>query len=107
MLSAALLTLRGSSLNGVVEIPSLKYRPEATTIPFSLESADKLGLWLTLPKWNTRAAHATSQITEIGRLRSLRLDGSYKYHAAVHPTAVDRLKLTLYVSTVIFPVLVY
>ncbi|KIM31189.1 hypothetical protein M408DRAFT_327476 [Serendipita vermifera MAFF 305830] len=97
-----LLTLRGSHINGSVEIPSIKYRPEATTVPFSLESADKLGLWLTFPKWNTRAAHATNQLTEIGRLRSLRLDGSYKYYATVHPNFVDQLKLVLYGRTCSF-----
>jgi hypothetical protein len=81
----------------LVEIPSIKYRPEVTTIPFSIESADKLGLWLTFPKWNTRAAHATDQLTEIGRLSSLRLDGSYQYHATAKPAYVDRLKLNIYV----------
>ena len=94
----ALLTTRGSSLHSLVEIPSIKYRPEVTTIPFSVESADKLGLWLTFPKWNTRAAHATNQLTEIGCLSSLRLDGSYRYHATASPSFVDRLKLNIYVT---------
>ena len=68
-----------------------------------MESADKLGLWLTFPKWNTRAAHATNQLTEIGRLSSLRLDGSYQYHATANPAFVDRLKLNLYVTTDFIP----
>ncbi|CAG8607429.1 15845_t:CDS:10, partial [Acaulospora colombiana] len=90
-----LFTLKGSNLNSSVDIPSLTYRPEATTVPFSLDSADKLGLWLTFPKWNTRAAHATEQLAEIGRIDSIRVDGSYRYYSDVDPAFVDRLKLDI------------
>lgn len=88
--------LEGSGLNSVVNIPSLKYRPEATTIPFSIESTDELRLNLTLPLWNTRSAHSTRQITEIGHVSNLRIDGAYRYHASVKPDYVDRLTLNVF-----------
>ena len=90
--------LEGSGLNTVVTIPSTTYRPEATAIPFSVESTDELRLNLTLPLWNTRSAHSTKQLTDIGRLSNIRIDGSYRYHASVKPDYVDRLTLNIFVS---------
>jgi hypothetical protein len=86
----------------VVTIPSAKYRPEVTTVPFSIESADRLTLSLTFPKWNTRAAHATPQNTDLGRVESLRIDGSYRYHSFVKREFVDRLTLNLHGRTATF-----
>lgn len=96
------MTVRGSNLNSAVTIPSTKYRPEVTTVPFSIESADKLALSLTFPRWNTRAAHSTPQITDLGRAESLLIDGSYRYHSYVKPEFVDRLTLNLHGRTASF-----
>lgn len=96
------MTLRGSSLNSDVTIPSIKYCPESITVPFFFESSDRLTLSLTFPKWNTRAAHATSQITDLGQIESLRIDGSYRYHSAIRPEFVDRLTLNIHVSLLQF-----
>lgn len=91
----ALITLRGSSLTSSVDIPSLKYQPEANSIPFFIDSADLMTGSLTLPKWNTRTAHATRQITDVGRVLNLRVDGSFKYHSIVNSDLVDRLHLDI------------
>ncbi|KAG8827640.1 hypothetical protein FRC19_001885 [Serendipita sp. 401] len=100
--SNVLLLLDGSSLNCTVGIPASRYRPEATAIQFSVESTDKLRVHLTFPKWNTKAAHATSQLTDLGQVSSLRLDGVYRYHADVKDTFVDTLRLNIYGRTCSF-----
>ncbi|KAG8835671.1 hypothetical protein FRC17_001860 [Serendipita sp. 399] len=100
--SNVLLMMEGTSLNGTVGIPAVRYRPEATAVQFSVESTDKLRVHLTFPKWNTKAAHQTSQLTDLGQVSSLRLDGVYRYHADVHDSFVDTLRLNVYGRTCSF-----
>jgi hypothetical protein len=53
---------------------------------------------MTLPRWDSRYAHLTSQLSDIGRISSLRLDASYLYHSSVRDDYLDRLRLDIHVS---------
>ena len=95
---SALLTLRGPSLESQVDIPSNHYRSTTTTVPFWIESSDQLEVHMTLPRWDSRYAHFTAQLSDIGRIGSLRLDASYLYHSSVRDDYLDRLRLDIHVS---------
>jgi len=53
---------------------------------------------MTLPRWDSRYAHLTTQLSDIGRIGSLRLDASYLYHSSVGDNYLDRLRLDIHVS---------
>lgn len=93
-----MLTLRGPSLESQVDIPSDHYRPVSTTVPFWIESSDQLEAYMTLPRWDSRYAHLTAQLSDIGRIGSLRLDASYSYHSSVRDDYLDRLRLDIHVG---------
>jgi hypothetical protein len=95
---SALLTLRGPSLESQVDIPSNHYRPTSTMVSFWVESSDQLEAYMTLPRWDSRYAHLTAQLSDIGRIGSLRLDASYLYHSSVRDGYLDRLRLDIHVS---------
>jgi hypothetical protein len=95
----ALLTLCGPSLESQVDIPSNHYRPASMTVPFWIESSDQLEVHMTLPRWDSRYAHLTTQLSDIGRIGSLRLDASYLYHSFVRDDYLDRLRLDIHVSS--------
>ena len=93
-----MLTLRGPSLEIQVDISSNHYRPASTTVPFWIESSDQLEVYMTLPRWDSRYAHLTTQLSDIGRIGSLRLDASYLYHNSVGDDYLDRLRLDIHAS---------
>lgn len=93
----ALLTTRGTYFNVKADIPSNKYCPESTTIPFSLEAPD-VSFSLSLPRWNTNALHAPKKGNHLAKVRSLRLEGSYQYFSEVRKENVEQLKLKFMVS---------
>lgn len=86
----------GPSLKSDVTILSNKFRPESTTIPFRI-SGDSIVLNLALPRWNTHATHASADGNTIGRLGTLKLNGSYQYFSEVRPEFVEQLKLNFVV----------
>lgn len=90
----ALLTLSGTSLTNNVVIASDVYRPESSSVPFSVEAPD-LSVRLTLPKWNTHSLFATRATTDIGRIGLLQVDGTYFSYADVREDFVDRLHLSI------------
>lgn len=94
----ALLSLCGASLTNNVTIPLTKYRPDSTTVSFTLEG-DDIGVIMTLPRWNTRSLYAKPhRSNEISRAGHLRLDASYCYFSEIHPENIDQLKLKILVS---------
>ncbi|KAG5648496.1 hypothetical protein DXG03_003107 [Asterophora parasitica] len=88
----ALITLRAPSINLKTDIPSNQYRPESTTIPFSVE-VPNVSATLALPRWNTNALHAPPEGSSFGNILFFRLDGSYEYFAEVRENFVEQLKL--------------
>jgi hypothetical protein len=90
----ALLTARGTRLQNITEIPSDTFRPESTTIPFSVEIPD-VSLNLSLPRWNTWALHAPKDGHNLAKVRVLKLDGFFRYFSEVREDNVEQLKLTI------------
>ncbi|KAF7321613.1 hypothetical protein MKEN_00682400 [Mycena kentingensis (nom. inval.)] len=97
----ALLTARGIRLRSANSIPSDLFRPEATTVPFSVEMPD-VAFNLSLPRWNTWALHAPSEGTNIAKIRLLKLDGSYRYFSDVSEDHVEQLKLSFTVRDIAY-----
>jgi hypothetical protein len=87
-----MITLRGRHLRNEFQIPANIWRPEAITVPVSLEAPD-LSIHLSLPRWNTHALHTTSLGTEIGRIGLFRLNSSYHYFSDVQENHVEQLKM--------------
>ena len=92
-----MLSLKGSSLASEVIIPSSKFRPVSTTVPFTIR-APGVQVNLTLPKWSTHQFAAVEPTTRLGTIGQLGLEGSYMYYAYVRPDNVEQLKLHFIVS---------
>ncbi|KAJ6586994.1 hypothetical protein DFH09DRAFT_241649 [Mycena vulgaris] len=97
----ALLTARGARLKNVTEIPSDTFRPESTTISFSIEVPD-VSLNLSLPRWNTWALHAPKDGHSLAKVRVFRADGFYRYFSEVRDDHVEQLTLTLTVRDIAY-----
>ncbi|KAF7315604.1 hypothetical protein MIND_00075800 [Mycena indigotica] len=97
----ALLIARATRLRSVVHIPSDTFRPESTTVPFSIEVPD-IAINLSLPRWNTWALHAPPDGNSIGKARILKFDGSYRYFADVAEGHVEQLKLGITVRDIAY-----
>ena len=90
----ALVTIRAPRLTTKVIIPSNKYHPEATTIPFSLVVSDVL-VCLSLPRWNTQFLYAPGREHRFIHAESFQVDASYHYFAEVHPENIEQLRLNI------------
>ncbi|KAJ7072266.1 hypothetical protein C8F01DRAFT_1205872 [Mycena amicta] len=97
----ALLTARGTRLRSATHIPSDNFRPESTTVTFSVEVPD-IAVNLSLPRWNTWALHAPKEGTSIGKVRILKFDGSYRYFSDVAEDHVEQLKLGITVRDITY-----
>ncbi|KAF7288717.1 hypothetical protein HMN09_01377700 [Mycena chlorophos] len=100
----ALLIARATRLRSVVHIPSDTFRPESTTVPFSIEAPD-LAVNLSLPRWNTWALHAPKDGNSIGKVRVLKFEGSYRYFSDVAVDHVEQLKLNITVRDLAYKAL--
>lgn len=98
----ALLTVRGTRLKNITEIPSDTFRPESTTITYSLEIPD-VSLNLSLPRWNTWALHAPKDGNSLAKVRVLNANGFYRYFSEVRDDHVEQFKLSLTVCQLLLP----
>ncbi|KAF8070507.1 hypothetical protein FPV67DRAFT_1756074, partial [Lyophyllum atratum] len=97
----ALLTTRGANFIVKTDILSNKYRPESTTIPFSIHMPDA-SISLSLPRWNTNALHAPKKGNSLANVRFFRIDGSYQYFADVREEHVEQLKFKFVLHDIAF-----
>ncbi|VDB95270.1 unnamed protein product [Peniophora sp. CBMAI 1063] len=97
----AIMTLRGSVFKNDNIIPSDRYRPLSTTIPFNIEAPNVM-VSLTLPKWSTHSLLASEPVEKIGRFGRLRLEGSYQYYADRRVDNIERLRLHFITEGLIF-----
>ncbi|TFK75375.1 hypothetical protein BDN72DRAFT_832240 [Pluteus cervinus] len=100
----AFIVGRGPLFKSDVTIFSNKFRPESTTIPFHVEIPDP-SLSLSLPRWNTHALHAPADGNTLGKLGTLRINGSYQYFAEVREEYVEQLKLDFTANRLAFKAL--
>ena len=94
---AGLLDINGTRIYAEVEVPLIRFRPESSTIPFSVQGTD-LALNMFMPNWHTQNTFGGLTATQIGKVDKLRLRGSYLYYAEVTPEHVECLTLFIYVS---------
>ncbi|CAL1706934.1 unnamed protein product [Somion occarium] len=97
----ALLTLRGTRLMNTAKIPLTKFRPVSTAVAFFMDAPD-IAVSLSLPRWNTHNLYPGPHRSDIGRVGRLRLDGSYRYYAEVHPEYVDQLVLDFTARDIVY-----
>ncbi|KAI0051792.1 hypothetical protein FA95DRAFT_1675579 [Auriscalpium vulgare] len=97
----ALMTIRGPMLRNENVIASDKFRPNSTSVPFTLDAPDVI-VDLTFPKWSAHKLHATEPITRLLQAGSLRLDGSYLYFAEVQEDNIEQLRLNFSAREVVF-----
>ncbi|KZV70698.1 hypothetical protein PENSPDRAFT_752360 [Peniophora sp. CONT] len=100
----AIMTLRGSVFKNDSIIPSDKYRPLSTTIPFNIEAPNVM-VSLTLPKWSTHSLLASEPVETLGRFERLRLEGSYQYFSDRRVDNIERLRLNFITEGLIFKAL--
>jgi hypothetical protein len=91
--------LRGTHIKSSVTVPSDTFRPEATTVPFTVEIPD-VSLNLSLPRWNTNALHLPKDGNNLAKIKSFVIVGSYRYFAEVRPENVEQLELRISVSDI-------
>ena len=92
-----LFTTSASYIKSKVTIPSNIFRPEKTTVSFSVDAPEALFV-LSLPRWNTNALHAPKGGNTLGRAHSIRLEGTYLYFSQVRNDNIEQLHLKLTVS---------
>ncbi|GLB37483.1 putative fermentation associated protein [Lyophyllum shimeji] len=97
----ALFSIRGTNFKVRSDILLDKYRPESTTIPFSIDMPD-ISVGLSLPRWHTNALHAPKEGNSLANVRLFRIDGSYQYFAEVREEYVEQLKLKFLLHDVAF-----
>ncbi|CAE6460827.1 unnamed protein product [Rhizoctonia solani] len=97
----SILSLTGQTLSANVSILSNEFRPEFSATPFDIV-APNLDLVLSMPKWNTHSAFGTPRTSNIGHIKSLSVSGSYTSYADVRADAVDRLKLDIEATNILF-----
>lgn len=80
-------------------MPLIRYRPESSTIPFTVEGENVL-LTMDLPRWQTHNQNSFGAecLHNVGKIQKLNLCGSYLYFSEVHPDHVEVLSLAIDVS---------
>lgn len=99
----AIVNLQASRLRSMVKIPLNAYRPEASTISFSIE-VPKLTGSVSLPKWNTQSLYNLGKDQRALHIGAFRLQGSYYYLSQIRSGNVDQMKLDIFVSMISFQV---
>ncbi|OCF34831.1 hypothetical protein I316_03376 [Kwoniella heveanensis BCC8398] len=99
----AFLDVYGPRLDSFVAVASTQYRPEFSTVPFSVHLSDAR-VELCVPKWDTHRAFGDDTI-EIGKIGDITAKGSYLYYSVPRPDHQETLNLHLEGKQVIFKAL--
>lgn len=87
----------GPRLDAFVAVSATQYRPEFSTVPFSVEARD-IRVDIGLPTWDTHRGEGGSQDIEIGKIGDLSVAGAYRYYSEPRPEHQENLTLNLEVS---------
>ncbi|KZS98640.1 hypothetical protein SISNIDRAFT_422603, partial [Sistotremastrum niveocremeum HHB9708] len=90
----AILAFSGSIFRSDVHIFSDVFSPESSTVPFAIE-APNLSTSLFLPKWDTHSVYSCLRSTNVGHIKTFRMDGSFLYFHEVQDDYIDHLKLNM------------
>ncbi|WVF66596.1 hypothetical protein IAT40_001336 [Kwoniella sp. CBS 6097] len=91
------------NLDTFIKAKTCKYRPESSTVPFSVNLSDAR-VELCVPKWDTHRAFGDDTI-EIGKIGDITAKGSYLYYSVPRPDHQETLNLHLEGKQVIFKAL--
>lgn len=98
------LEVFGTETRAEMELPLIRFRPESSTIPFSVQGSG-LRLHMHMPIWHTQNAFGTTRTAELGKVDKLHLRGSYLFYAEPSPDHVESLTLFIYLDGVAFRVI--
>ncbi|WVR03135.1 hypothetical protein IAU60_000125 [Kwoniella sp. DSM 27419] len=96
----AFMDVYGPRIDAFVAVASTQYRPESSTVPFSVSLSDAR-VELCVPKWDTHRAFGEETI-EIGKIGLVTAKGSYLYYSAPRPDHQETLNLHLEGKNVVF-----
>lgn len=96
-IATGLLEIRGARTYAEVEVPLIRFRPESSTIPFSVQGSD-IALLVHMPEWHTHSTFGNQNTAQFAKVGKLRLRGSYLYYAEPTPEHVECITLFIYVS---------
>ncbi|KAF8630636.1 hypothetical protein AX15_002787 [Amanita polypyramis BW_CC] len=99
-----LFTTSASHIKSRVTVPSNIFRPDRTTVSFTVEAPDTTFV-LSLPRWNTNALYTPKGGNTLGKARSIQLDGSYLYFSQVQEDNIEQLCLKLTSRDVVYKAL--
>ncbi len=92
--STGFLIISAPRLSANVEIPLIRYRPESTTIPFSI-TAPNVELVMTVPVWHTHYTHVNDRTRTLATIKALDVRGTYLYYSSVAPDHVETLNMVV------------
>lgn len=84
--------MRGPTLRTSATILSNTFRPESTSIPFTVSAPGLVGNF-SLPRWSTHALYAQKDGISLFKTESFNINGSYRFFAEVRDEHVEQLKL--------------
>ena len=100
----AFLDVYGPTMTSYIAVAATEYRPEFSTVPFSVETKD-VRVELCLPVWDTHRTFTPGGTLEIGKIGKLEAKGNYRYYATPKPGQQEALTLHLGASKVIYKML--
>jgi hypothetical protein len=93
-LTPALMDIAGPRMEAYVAVGTTQYRPEFTTIPFTVNVDDAV-VKMSVPKWDTHRSFANDVNFEVGKIGHVSAKGSYTYYSTPHPDHQEMLVLHL------------
>lgn len=103
-LTIAFLDIHGPRIETYAAVASTRYRPEFSSVPFTVDAKDVL-VDVRLPSWDTHRTFNPEPSLEVGRVGDITVSGSYRYYATHSPDHQEKLKLTLDAENVAFKAL--
>jgi len=91
------MDIAGPRMEAYVAVGATQYRPEFTTIPFSVNVDDAV-VKMSVPKWDTHRSFADDVNFEVGKIGHVSAKGTYTYYSTPHPDHQEMLVLHLEVS---------
>ncbi|EIW72981.1 hypothetical protein TREMEDRAFT_42131 [Tremella mesenterica DSM 1558] len=97
----AFMDVYGPRLESYIAVAATQYRPEFSTVPFTVDLSDAR-VELGLPTWDTHRSFDSPDPIEIGKIGHLKASGSYRYYSVPSPEHQETMTLHLEGSQVIF-----
>ena len=97
LLTIAFMDITGPRLESYVAVASTQYRPDFSTIPFTAKLKNAV-VSLSLPAWDTHRSFEDKVSFEVGKIGSVKAEGSYTFYSTPHPDHQEMLVLHLEVS---------